>query len=65
MAPPFLISSLDVNEWSVSHLCCFIPMDTVPYTHSTGGWVRRCSELYGEEKNFLLLLGIEPHSSSP
>jgi len=35
----FLISVLDGDEWSASHSGRFIPVWTVPSTHSVEGWV--------------------------
>jgi hypothetical protein len=54
MAPPFLPSKPDGDEWPDSRPGRFIPGKEPPSTHLIGGWVG-C----GVEKNPLALPGIE------
>jgi hypothetical protein len=58
--PQLLISALDGGELSASRRGHFTPGEIAPGTHWIGGWAGRCRE----EKNLLLLPGIEPWSSS-
>jgi hypothetical protein len=39
MAPSFLSSALNGGEWSGSRPGCFIPEETAPDTHWSGGWL--------------------------
>jgi hypothetical protein len=39
MTPPFLTSTLDGGEWSVSRSCRFTPGEGAPSTHCLIGWV--------------------------
>jgi hypothetical protein len=39
MAPLFLLSALDKNEWSASGPCRFISVESAPGTYWIGGWV--------------------------
>lgn len=51
---------LDVGKWSTLCPTHFICRDRFPTTHGIGGWVCRPDlDLFGEEKNVLLLPGIE------
>jgi len=47
---------LHTGEKSASHPGYFMPSQSVPLIHSMGGW----SGHFGDEKNLLPLLGIEP-----
>jgi hypothetical protein len=62
MAPPFLTSALNGDEWSASRQCRFYPGEPGsrhPLDTGLGGPQSR-SETYGEQKNPLALLRIEP-----
>jgi hypothetical protein len=45
IAPPFLTSALDGDEWPVSRSCRFIPGEIAPDTHWRGGWVHINADL--------------------
>jgi hypothetical protein len=61
IAPPFLISALDGDEWSALRPCRFTPGETAPFPHCIGGWMgpRSCLSAM-ERRKILPLLGIEP-----
>jgi hypothetical protein len=65
IVPPFLISSLEGGEWSASRPRRSAAKETAPGTHDVeraGGPQSLCRR-FGDEKNLLPLLGIEPYSS--
>jgi hypothetical protein len=59
----FLVSALDVGEWTASRPGCFIPGKEAPGTHWRGDWVGRLDATDKEIKS-LPLSGIEYHSSN-
>jgi hypothetical protein len=53
IAPPFLTSALDGDEWSNSCPGRFTRRGKIPGTHWIGGWKGHSrSAVCGEEKNF-------------
>jgi hypothetical protein len=62
IAPPFLTSALDLDEWSASLPGRLTPEERVPGTLLGGlqSWSGRCEI----EKDLLSLPGIEPRPSS-
>jgi hypothetical protein len=47
IAPPFLTSALDRDEWLTSLPCRFIPGERAPGTHCIEGWVSPRASLDG------------------
>jgi hypothetical protein len=61
ITPPFLTSALNGGVWSASRSSRFTLEETSAGTLCAGGWVDlRQYRCCGEEKNILLLSGIEP-----
>jgi hypothetical protein len=66
IAPPFLISAPDGDEWSAPRPCRFTSGEGTHGTHWIGGWVGLRVGLEGvENRKILPLPGTEPRSSSP
>jgi hypothetical protein len=51
VAPLFLTSVIDGDEWSASHTYSFIPRERAPYAHCLGGWVGLGASLDYVEKS--------------
>lgn len=65
MAPPFLILTLDGDEWSALRPCFFTPQKRAPSTHLIGGLVEPRVDLEAvKDRTILTLPAIEPMPSS-
>jgi hypothetical protein len=64
IAPPFLTSALDGDEWSASRPGCYTPGEVAPNTHWIGGWVGPRAGLNAVEKRKSCYAGNEPRPSS-
>jgi hypothetical protein len=63
VAPPFLTSALDGDEWSASRTYHISPGDGVPSTRCIRGWVGLTPGLDAVKKNKVLSVpGFEPRS---
>jgi hypothetical protein len=58
LAPPFLTAVPDWGKYSQLHAHAYLPQEKQLYRRPGGPQIR--SGRYGEEKNLLPLLGIEP-----
>jgi hypothetical protein len=63
VAPTFLISAIDGNEWSATRPGIFISGERDPNTNWIGGWVGPIASL--KKKKILPLPEIKPRPSSP
>jgi hypothetical protein len=61
MAPPFLTSALDRDEWSHSRP----PVETALGTHCIGGWVGTTNSLDAVEYRKISFLCLESNSGRP